>query len=53
MLLRIEGRELPGLSDVVVAVQARDKPYALLDPVRADATQVRTAGTRCSAAQSS
>lgn len=37
MLLRIEGRDLPGLRDVAVAVQARDKPTELLDPVRADA----------------
>lgn len=37
MLLRIEGRDLPGLPGVVVAVQARDQPAELLDPVRADA----------------
>ena len=37
MLLRIEGRDLPGLPGVVVAVQARDKPAELLDPVRGDA----------------
>lgn len=37
MLLRIEGRDLPGLPGVLVAVQARDKPAELLDPVRGDA----------------
>lgn len=37
MLLRIEGRELPGMPDIVVAVQARDKPAELLGPVRGDA----------------
>jgi len=39
MLLRIEGHDLPGLPEVVVAVQARDKPAELLDPVRADAAE--------------
>ncbi|MBS2553210.1 hypothetical protein KGQ19_40795 [Catenulispora sp. NL8] len=37
MLLRIEGRDLPGLPGIVVAVQVRDKPEELLDPVRGDA----------------
>lgn len=39
MMLRIEGRELPGLPHVVVGVQAGDKPAELLDPVPADAAQ--------------
>jgi hypothetical protein len=37
MLLRIEGRDLPGMPGIAVAVQARDKPGELLDPVRGDA----------------
>jgi hypothetical protein len=37
MLLRIEGRDLPGMPGIAVAVQARDKPKDLLDPVRGDA----------------
>lgn len=37
MSLRIEGRDLPGLPGIVVAVQVRDKPKELLDPVRGDA----------------
>ncbi|MEZ0115278.1 hypothetical protein ABH920_009313 [Catenulispora sp. EB89] len=39
MLLRIEARDLPGTPGVVVAVQARAKPYAMLDPVPADAAE--------------
>ncbi|WP_194921182.1 DUF5990 family protein [Catenulispora rubra] len=39
MLLRIEGRELPGMPGIAVAVQARAKPYALLDPVPGDAAE--------------
>lgn len=39
MLLRIEGRELPGLPGLVVAVQARDKPAELLGPVAGDAAE--------------
>ncbi|MEY9860392.1 hypothetical protein ABH935_006029 [Catenulispora sp. GAS73] len=39
MLLRIEGRDLPGTPGVVVAVQARAKPYAMLEPVPADAAE--------------
>lgn len=37
MLLRIEGRDLPGMPGIAVAVQVRDKPKDLLDPVRGDA----------------
>jgi hypothetical protein len=37
MLLRIEGRDLPGMPGIAVAVQTRDKPAELLDPVRGDA----------------
>jgi hypothetical protein len=37
MLLRVEGRDLPGMPGIVVAVQARDKPGELLGPVRGDA----------------
>ena len=39
MLLRIEGRDLPGLPRIVVAVQARDKLRDLLDPVPGDAAE--------------
>jgi len=39
MLLRIEGRDLPGQPGIVVAVQARDKPGELLGPVRGDAAE--------------
>jgi hypothetical protein len=37
MLLRIEGRDLPGMPGIAVAVQARDQPKELLDPVPGDA----------------
>jgi hypothetical protein len=37
MLLRIEGRDLPGMPGIMVAVQARDKPAELLHPVPGDA----------------
>lgn len=40
MLLRIEGRDLPGMSGVRVAVQVKDKPKELLDPQRGDAEAV-------------
>ncbi|MEY9932011.1 hypothetical protein ABH926_006660 [Catenulispora sp. GP43] len=39
MLLRIEGRDLPGMPGIAVAVQARDKPAELLEPVRGDAAE--------------
>lgn len=40
MLLRIEGCDLPGMPDVRVAVQVRDKPGELLEPQRGDAETV-------------
>ncbi|NUP45805.1 MAG: monooxygenase [Catenulispora sp.] len=40
MLLRIEGRDLPGMAGVRVAVQVKDKPKELLDPQRGDAEAV-------------
>lgn len=39
MLLRIEGRDLPGLPGVTVGVQARGKAAELLGPVRGDAAE--------------
>src|SRR4051812_36901050 len=40
MLLRIDGRDLPGMPGVRVAVQVRGKPGELLDPQRGDADTV-------------
>jgi hypothetical protein len=40
MLLRIDGRDLPGMPGVRVAVQVKDKPGELLDPQRGDAETV-------------
>lgn len=39
MLLRIEGRDLPGMPRIAVAVQGKGKPAELLDPVRGDADE--------------